>query len=249
MRMADDALQNIHVENESPKGLFPLDVKLSDREVKDALLAATAGTAISAGLGVVGLGKIIEWKERLDQALRDQQLNKTLQQFVQRFSSVDDAVARLQILTGTREGQILFRKVIQILEGGESDPDWTALLANILKNVSDEKIVAQFRQYEFLLSQIDKLSPQSLVVLSKYQLWNMATISGTSTTSKHTVAGDWDSQISNFLARQIGTTDSSVILRIGHTFKELESAGMVFLSGSQVKLTIMGAEIYRVIGT
>lgn len=231
------------------QSLDPLTIKLSDKEVKDALLAATKGTAISAGLGVLGLGKVFEWKERLDDALREQQLNNVLRQFAQQFASVDDAVARLQILTGTREGQVLFRKVIQILESGESDPDWTALLATILKNISDEKIAAQFRQYEFLLSQIDKLSPQSLVVLSKYNIWKDALISGTTTTSKQTMAGDWDSQISNFLARRIDVADSSAILRIGHTFKELESSGMVLLSGSYVKLTIIGAELYRIIGT
>ncbi len=121
---------------------------------------------------------------RLDNALREQQLNNVLRQFAEQFTSIDDAVTRLQILTGTREGQVLFRKVIQILESGESDPDWTALLATILKNISDEKIATQFRQYEFLLSQIDKLSPQSLVVLSKYNIWKDALISGTTTTSK-----------------------------------------------------------------
>lgn len=220
------------------------ELELSGKEAIEVLKEASAGTALSS---IPVLNKIFEWSERVNQAAREKKLKMLLAQYAQSFASIEEAQSKLAFVVGTTQGRILFHKVLQLSEKGTEDPEWIRLLANVLGNMSDSDIEAKFNEYEYALSQIDRLSVHAVIVLSKYEGWKKVSLSGSTTTSKHTVLGDWDSQAANFLARNLNVTESAIILRIGHSFLELERAGMVVLDGSQLKLDIIGAEVYRVI--
>ncbi len=217
------------------------EIKLSDKEIRKAVTVATSGAIVSS---VPILKKMFEWVERVNQATREQALRILLREYSQHFASIDDAISKLKLVVGTREGQTLFKKVVQVLSKSD-DEEWIKLLANILRNISSEDIESHFRNYEYVLAQIDRISPQSLIIISKYDIWKDAVISSTSTSSGHTVSGDWDSQVSNFLARKLGITAGAAILRIGHSFSELSGANLVLLSHDKVKLSLIGAEVYR----
>lgn len=219
-------------------------LELSGTEAVEVFVEASAGTLISS---IPGVNKLLEWSERVSQGTKEKKLTMLLTQFAERCDSAEEAQARLAMVVGTTHGRILFHKVLQLSEKGSEDPEWVKLLANVLSNMSDSDIEAKFNEYEYALSQIDRLSVHAVVVLSRYEKWKGVSLSGSTTTSKHTVLGDWDSQAANFLAKNIGVTDSSIILRIGHSFLELERAGMVVLDGSQLKIDIIGAEVYRFI--
>jgi hypothetical protein len=215
---------------------------LSDKQVGDVVINSAVGTLATS---IPVFGKMIEYLERVNQSTKEEKLKILLQKYNSHFKSVDETIASLNFLVKTRSGQILFSKIIQILDSETEEGEWIALLANILKNISDSKIEERFKERAYILAQVDRLTPQGLIVLSKYEIWKMVSLSGSSTTSKHTILGDWDSQAANFLAANINITDSMIKLRIGHSFLELESVGLIFLEGSQIKLSIIGAEVYR----
>jgi hypothetical protein len=98
----------------------------------------------------------------------------------------------------------------------------------------------------YTLSQIDRLSPQALILISKYDVWREVNIQGTTTTSGFTM-GDWAPQVTRFLTTKMGGTNLHAGGRINHSFRELESTGMLALTGHQLKLTAFGLEIYRII--
>ncbi len=222
----------------------PLDeIELSEEQLTTAITEATTG---SIGSSIPIFRKVLEWTERVKQNTKEEKLKILLKHYSAHFESIEKANETFNFLLGTRSGQVLFSKIVNLLDSN-TDEEAIELLANILKKISDTDFEKQFEQHLYILSQIDKLTPQALIMLSKYEIWKQVSLSGGTTTSKHTVLGDWDSQVANFLARSLKITDSNTVLRIAHSFLELESAGLIFLDGSFIKLAIIGAEIYQII--
>jgi hypothetical protein len=226
----------------------PLDaMEISDDQMTAAIIEATTSTALGTLASFIPpLGRLIEWSEKVDQGVKEQKLHTLLRKYSERFSSQAETVTKLKFLTATTSGKVLLSKVIRLLDN-MADEESIDLLANTLKNITNSEIEKKFEEHTYILSQIDRLTPQALVILSRYEDWKDCSLSGTTTTSKHTVLGDWDSQIALFLAGKIGVTASDIKLRMAHSFWELESTGMVVLEGSFVKLEIIGAEVYRYI--
>lgn len=220
------------------------DINLSLSQTFDALKNATVGTVIS---NIPILNKMYEWMERVEQDTREKKLNILFNDFKSKFDSIDEAFSKLKTLVATRGGQTIFRKLVQIVDKGSEDQEWIDLLANVLKTLSESSIEKYFDDYEYLLAQIDRLTPHGLILLSKNNIWKEVNIQGTTTTSNQTMGGNWPDQATSFFMRKIGIVNLMMGGRINHTFRELESAGILTLSGHQLKLTAIGLEIYRII--
>lgn len=233
---------------ESIEILDPLDaVEITEEQMTAAVMEATTSTVAGTLASFIPpLGKLLEWSEKVDEGVKEQKLQTLLRKYNERFSSHDETIAKLKFLTATTSGKVLLSKVIRLVDN-MADGESIGLLANTLKNITDSEVEKKFEEHGYILSQIDRLTPQALVVLSKYEDWKTCSLSGTTTTSKHTVSGDWDSQVAVFLAGKLGITASDVKLRMAHSFWELESTGMIVLDGSFVKLEIIGAEVHRYI--
>ena len=115
-----------------------------------------------------------------------------------------------------------------------------------LKKVSETEFEQYFDAQMFIMSQIDRLSPQALILISEYDIWKQADIQDTTTTSNQTM-GDWIPQATKFVNQKKGIDNLGVGARINHSFRELESTGMIDLKGHQLKLTAIGLEINRAI--
>lgn len=219
------------------------EVGLDSQQIAGVLGKATTGSIVSS---IPGFNKVFEWIERVDQASREEKLKTLLVEYKERFESFEDAISRLKLLTATRGGQTLFRKVIQIVDKGDEDQEWIRLLAIVLRRVSEAEFEKYFDAQMFVLSQIDRLSPQALILLSEYDVWRQANIQNTTTTSGQTM-GDWVPQVTMFMRQKKSVDNLEVGARINHSFRELESTGMVDLKGHQLKLTAIGLEIHQAI--
>lgn len=216
---------------------------LDSQQIAGVLVKATAGSVASS---IPVFNKLFEWTERVNQASREEKLKTLLEKYSEHFNSLDEAISKLKLLTATRGGQTIFRKVIQIVDKGNEDQEWIRLLAIALRKLADTEFEKYFDAQIFILSQIDRLSPQALILLSEYDIWKQLNIHGTTTTSGQTV-GDWIPQATKFMNQKKGIDNLEVGARINHSFRELESTGMVSLKGHQLKLTAVGLEIYRAI--
>jgi hypothetical protein len=219
-------------------------VELNSKEVKDILIAASSGTAIEF---LPGIRSILSWVDKVNRAEHERKVEKLFKEYASRVGDGERAVKELQTLTKTPGGQTLFRKIIQIVDNGVGDDEWIKLLADVLRSLCDVSIERYFDLTAYAISQIDRLSPQSLIILSKFDYWKTCHVQGTTTTSGETLSGDWDQQVAGHLARGLGITDSGQILRIKHSFKELERAGMIVPRGHVISPTTMGHDIYKII--
>ncbi|HEU0080826.1 MAG TPA: hypothetical protein VFQ72_02285 [Candidatus Paceibacterota bacterium] len=217
-------------------------VELSGKQIKDVI--ESSGVNLVASF-IPGLGKFLECIDYANQKIREEKLNNVLKIFISHFDSLDEALAQIKKLVSNRSGIILFQKIIQIVDNGSSDDEWLNILANILKNIAEEDITKHFDERSYFLAQIDRLTPQALIIISKYDLWMQAHIQDTTTTSGQTASGNWSEQVTGFLKTKIGISDGQTGARINHSFRELESAGMIKLEGHQIRLTPVGNEIRR----
>lgn len=198
------------------------------------------------GAGLIpGVGTLLDFTNRLEEKIRERKLSILLQSFAEHFGSIDEAISRLKFLHSNPSGIVLFHKIILILNNGSDEEEWIQSLANVLKNLSESEIEDKFEEYKYALSQIERLTAQAVIILSKYDVWKEVTIQNTTSMSGQTISGDWDSQATNYLIRSmgIGVTESGVALRMMHSFEELKNAGLVLLDHDKLKLSIVGAEI------
>lgn len=218
--------------------------RINNKEILDVV-----ATALPAVISVVmpPVGAFLAWVESTNNKIFQENIEKTLQEYAKKFEVLDEAQKKLESLVATREGRVLFHKFLRINNNGDGDDEWASLLANTLKNISISSIEESFAHHNFLLSQIEKLSPQALIIISRYDKWHYGNIQNTTTTSSTTLGGDWDIQITEYFFRESGFSDPQIKTRIRHAFKELENSNMIVLDGHQVAFTDTGSEIHRII--
>lgn len=220
-------------------------VELSPEEIRGALV--DAGSKAFAR-EIPFFNKIFGVIDQVHRELRDKQLNSLLQQFNAKLDSNDETIKRLNALFSEPNGVALFGKITSILNNGSYNEEWIGLLSNALKKISDVEIKERFDELEYILSQIARLSPQALIILSKGDKWRTARLSGGSSTSKETLLGDWDMQIAKFFAANVGITERDTISMLAHTFRELETANMIYLTTSKtVECREIGARVQNLI--
>lgn len=195
---------------------------------------------------IPGIRELYSVVDTVNQEIREEKMGNVLRDFQSHFQSIDQAMSQLKTLLSNRAGIIIFQKVVQIIDNGSMDEEWLFLMSKVLKWVSDPDFERQFEGRTYALSQIARLSPQALIILSKYRVWQQVNIQGTTTMSGQT-AGDWEGQVTRFLKAKIGIEDGYIGIRINHSFKELDSAGMVRLEGHQLKLSAIGLEIHQML--
>lgn len=221
----------------------PLDkIELSKEKYADIIASAGSKTV---GGKIPVLGILLEGVERITGEIREEKLKILLNGFEKRFDSTEEALGQFKKLFQSRTGVVLFEKIVHILDDGTEDREWIDLLSSVLKNVLDNEIEKQFEELSYVLAQISKSSPQALIILSKKKNWQTYKFTGSTTMSKQTVVGDWDAQIAKHFAASINVTDKSKIVRIAHTFRELESTRMIFIADKKLACTEVG-ELVRI---
>ena len=203
--------------------------KIELSKEKYAEIIAKGGSKTLAGKIPI-LGTLLEGVDKITQEIREEKLKILLNGFEKKFLSTENALNQFKKIFQSKSGIILFEKIVHILDNGTEDREWIDLLSSVLKNIVNNDIEKQFEELSYVLAQISKLSPQALVVLNKKESWHPYKFTGSTTMSKQTVVGDWDTQIAKHFGAEIGTIDKNKIVRMAHTFRELENTGMVHIT-------------------
>lgn len=220
-------------------------VDLPDDKIGEVLSKA-GGKIIADNIPI--FNKFFGAIEKVNSEIREEKLKILLSSFQSHFDSIDEAFAQFSKIFKNRAGIILFQKIIHILDQGDADEEWIDLLGNVLNSITADEVEKHFEEKSYILSQIARLSPQALLILSKGDNWGSVKFTGSTTMSNQTIVGDWDSQAAIFFASQVNITDEEVKLRISHTFRELESNGMIYVTPSKsLGCTQIGARVQSIV--
>ncbi len=219
------------------------EIDLSSEQIK-GVLGSSLSKIVADNIPV--FNRVFAALDRVDQEVRNEKLAALLSTYAGKFESLEVALNQLKFISSSRSGMIIFQKVVHILDNGTLDDEWIETLSNILNNVTDEEIEAQFEERSYLLAQIARLTPQALLLINKSEHWHTVKFQNATTTSKQTLVGDWDTQVTEFFARNTSITDEGSKLRIAHAFRELEGTGMIYITESKsLGCTQIGARIQQ----
>lgn len=223
----DDPLQNI---------------ELSD-EKRNELLIKTFGEALLKKIPL--LGSLIDHAQQYQNKVNSARLAILLSKFEEQLSSLETFRNALSKLLTSNAGIILFHKTVRIVNNGNFEQEYIELLAKALRYISESDFEDLFNEHDYALSQIEKLSPQALLLLSNFESWKGVLLQGSTTMSGQTIVGDWDVQATNFFVRSKSINDERIKKRIAHAFRELENYRMLYLTKNKnIALSPIGTEVY-----
>lgn len=157
-------------------------------------------------------------------------------------------IANISTLLKNPKGFTLFNKVVFMVHSIELEDEdfsqYTELLAKILINISTKEFETLFSDVSYLISCVERLSPQALLLLSDSDNWPKGSVGGT-TTSDVTLSGNWLELTTNEYLRS-KNLDKKYSSKISHTFSELEAGGYMKVgSDKRIKKTKLGEELYQ----
>ena len=158
-------------------------------------------------------------------------------------------VASITNLLKNPKGLVLFNKIIFLAHSSELEDDdfgnFADLLSEMLINLSKIDFESLFDKVSYLISRIEKLSPQALFLLSDSHNWPKDSVGGT-TMSGYTLSGAGLKVVATGYLRDKKITKESVKPRVLHAFGELQSGGyMIFSTDKRASRTEVADEIYE----
>ena len=231
-----------------------LDSRLSKREEFQALSKTIINYLLKGSayalesFGVVGSGIAFGfWTEFQNQRERIKQVN-VLKELRILLHQNESRISDITNLLNSGIGFLLFSKIALLVRNSEPEDDeyfpiFSKLLARCLLNISKQNFEILFSKIHYLVSRIEKLSSQALLVLSENRDWPTIGLGGT-TMNDVTLSGHWESDFARAYLESKEIADKDMIARVINVMKELEIGGYVKVSPEKrIVLTEIGKEV------
>ncbi|MGG0334771.1 hypothetical protein [Priestia aryabhattai] len=206
-------------------------IKLTDKEKSTIVGGKTKEVIIDKVLGLFPGGEIastiLNWNKEVDAEISEAKKAKLLEKFFEKSEQNELALTELKGFLTDPQGNVLFNKILRILDDYPPDLDLIEHLSKALKFIIEKDNFANlFSHHKFALAQIEKLTPQSLALLADHANFPEVKIG-------HTVAfgtkitSDWNTEFVNGYCNSKGITSDDVTKRVGHSITELTSQGYI----------------------
>jgi len=185
-------------------------------------------------------GSINSYKDKLDHA----RLLILLKIFRDKYETMDKFQNNLKKLLLDPYGMYLFQKILAIVNACSIDTLYIKVLANVLKNISDSDFKKLFDEHDYVLAQIEKITPQAMLILAEADKWPMISFSS-SMSSGVTTGEGWDKDFAKKYGQIRNITDHKIIARISHAVNDLKNNNIFELRATSFKLNPIGEEIFK----
>lgn len=150
--------------------------KIDPSEEKEIRKKSLLRTIKDEALGLFKLGeiikKILEWNQKTDREIKEKKKEILLANYFSKTEKIGNSVGQLKNFLTDPFGNVIFNKILRIIDNTPPDKELLYHLSNVLKKVVESKDFRNlFGKHKYVLSQIEKLSPQALTILSDYKNW------------------------------------------------------------------------------
>ncbi|MEJ9219376.1 hypothetical protein P4H46_14430 [Paenibacillus glucanolyticus] len=206
-------------------------VKLPENESKEIVVTKTIRTITDKVLGLLPIGEIIttilNWNDEIDQEMNEAKKTLLLEQYFNLTDKHEDTINKLKNMLTNPQGNVLFNKIIRILEDYPPDQELIHHLSTALRHiVLKENFQSLFEQHKFALSQIERLTPQALSILADYNNYPVFELQN-SITFGPKVTSDWNSHFVQTYCTKKNITDKDIRNRVSHSITELSTQGFI----------------------
>ncbi len=232
--LIEDIIDSISKSFVKPNGMLStsdyFDLKLNEIKLSDSDLASlkevnAKDIIFDKILGAFKIGDIIltvkEWNKSVHDEIAQKKRDILLGTFLQKVDYVDNKINILKNYISNIYGNIIFNKILAILDEHPLDKELFIHLANILKNMSHEDFVHQFERQRYALALISQLTPQALTILSDYNNWVQFECNGIIV--DNILKSDWLNAFVGPYCRSKEINSIDVIERIRNSVNELLS--------------------------
>lgn len=187
--------------------------------IKDETGKGIRGTILET-LGLGSVEKIFSTAENVEAAMKEYKKALLMQAYMDKTENIADEVEKLEKFVTSAEGNILFNKIIRILNTNVEDREYIEILGRVLKMMTNSDFINLFSKYVYALNQIDKLTPQALIILLDYKIWPEFLMTRYSS-NEGVIVSEWVEEfMKNYVkVKKIEQQDTS--RRIAHALREL----------------------------
>jgi hypothetical protein len=158
--------------------------------------------------------------EEVEQAKRDH----LLLSYVNKSEDHTQAIEQIRKLITSPEGNVLFNKILWILDDNPPDPELSDHLAAAMRQIANSDFGHLFGDHKFALGIIARTTPAALSILADADRWPIFTM-GFQSTSGGLVTNDWVPDFTGVYARLLGLSAQSS--RVGNAVAELRQTGLL----------------------
>ncbi|MBI3124471.1 MAG: hypothetical protein HYZ10_08700 [Ignavibacteriales bacterium] len=205
----DERLKTIQLPEEVEKGIINDKTK---KTVRDKIL----------GLFKVGevISTVLNWNDDIDKDIKEAKKEFLMLSYFEKQEDNQKALTDLKMFLTSAQGNTLFNKILRILDDSPPDIELSKHLGNSLKYIVGSKFEELFEKHKYALSQIEKLSPQALSILSDCDNYPLITLNSF-TASGPRITSDWLPSFAIAYSRAKNVTRQEIIERISHSTNEL----------------------------
>lgn len=205
-------------------------VKLSTEEEGEIQSQHTKKFIRDKALGLFKIGEIvseiINWNESVDEDLKEAKKEYLLAQYFDKNDKNEKALFELKEFLSSPQGNTLFNKILRILDDSPPDMELANHLSSALQHVVSNRFHQLFEQHKYALSQLEKLTPQALTILSDHHNWPLIKL-GSYSANGTKVSSDWLLEFTDAYCQAKHVSDSGIITRVRHSINELISTRLI----------------------
>ncbi|PHD98786.1 hypothetical protein [Bacillus wiedmannii] len=211
-------------------------------QAKEIVKENTVKTIRNVGLSLLGgvgdaISTILDWNEEVHGNITEAKKMILLEQYFNKADDHEQAINMLKEFLISPQGNTLFNKVLRIVDDSPPDKELTGHLGAILKGIIEQgKFEELFTQHKYALSQIERLTPQALTIISDYRNWPPIKL-GSSFTYGPKVTSDWYSEFTQAYCESKKMYDIQKIERVRHSVRELQTQGFMEAYNGENNLT------------
>ena len=173
------------------------------------------------------ISTILDWSDNVNNEIKEAKKAILLEQYLNKIDKQEDSINKLKLFITQPKGNVLFNKILMILEDYPPDLELINHLAKALRYmVNNDNFSKMFEQHKFALSQIEKLTPQALTILADYKNYPEFNL-GMSMTFGVKVTSEWHDKFIEAYCNRKKITSIEMKSRIAHTIVQLESQGYI----------------------
>jgi hypothetical protein len=170
--------------------------------------------------------RILDTAEKIAQETEERKKAYLISAYLEKTDNVEQELREFEAFVTDPQGNILYSKVVRILNNYPINKYYTKLLAAALNKIKKSDFSSLFSEHIYALNQIEKLTPQALLLLSDYGNWPEFII-GNYRSDGEFIDSTWVKEFLLYYAPLKNIKDEGLIARMAHSFLELEQNEMI----------------------
>lgn len=204
-------------------------VQVPDQVKNGAMAGAVIDSAKEAAIEAIpfvgsAINKVLGWNDKVNEEIKQAKRDQLLIGYIQRSDDQAAALDKIKRLITSPQGNVLFNKLLWILDDNPPDPELIRHLSSALKHISDSDFARLFESHRFALDLIGRTSTAALAILSDSQRWPMFSMA-MRTAAGSRVTNDWSPEFSRVYAAAIGLAHAQN--RVQASVGELHRSGLL----------------------